>query len=138
MPFHRAPARGHPPRRAATVQGNFAAMLADGDGAGIARNARDHLPRAFDGTAGRFRFAADRGADAVNSLFMGSARSGEAINDAGLQAGTQWLLAMPTRQAPVADLAGSLVGTGPAQPGVLANCTVAVPLQAEPAIVAPR
>jgi hypothetical protein len=66
--------------------------------------------------AGRFRFAADRGADAVSSLFMASRLSGELLGDATLAARTQWALAFPTKSAYVADLPGSLASGGPAVP----------------------
>jgi hypothetical protein len=66
--------------------------------------------------AGRFRFPASRGADAVSSLFMASAVSGEVVSDVELEGSTQWLLAFPTKNAYVADVPGSLAGSGPVQP----------------------
>lgn len=65
--------------------------------------------------AGRFRFAANRGADAVSSLFLASRLSGEVLSDAGLQASTQWLYAFPTKHVYVSDLPGSLATAGAAQ-----------------------
>jgi len=59
--------------------------------------------------SGRHAFAADRGVDAVSSLFMNTGLGGEVITDASLGASTRWLVSFPTKNAYVGRQPGSLV-----------------------------
>jgi hypothetical protein len=59
--------------------------------------------------AGRLAFAADRGADAVSSLFMVESLSGEFHQQAELNADTQWVLSFPTKHEYVAEFGGTLL-----------------------------
>ena len=79
----------------------------------LAAGASHHV---VDTPAGRFRFAGNRGADAVSSLFMASAISGEVVGDPDLDGRTEWLVAFPTKNVYVANLPGTVAGPGGLQP----------------------
>lgn len=61
---------------------------------------------------GRLSFDADRGPDAISSLFMTTRLNGEVAQDQALGAATDWVLAFPTRHAYVAERPGSLYNGG--------------------------
>jgi hypothetical protein len=61
---------------------------------------------------GELQFAADRGPDAMSSLFMQSELGGEFYADPGLGASTRWVVSMPTKAAYVSERPGSLAADG--------------------------
>ncbi|MCK7592426.1 hypothetical protein [Pseudomarimonas salicorniae] len=67
----------------------------------------------------RLAFAANRGPDAISSLFMQGSLGGEIQENATLNADTQWVLSFPTKHEYVARFQGTLasrVGAGQALP----------------------
>lgn len=61
---------------------------------------------------GVLRFAADRGPDAISSLFMQSELGGEFYANPNLGATTRWVISMPTKAAYVSTRPGSLARNG--------------------------
>lgn len=67
--------------------------------------------------AGRLVFDANRGADAISSLFMQSELSGEFYTEQALASSTRWVLSFPTKHAYVSSRPGSLAqGSGAVAP----------------------
>ena len=65
---------------------------------------------------GRLKFALNRGADAISSLFMIESTRGEVYTSPALGAATSWILSFPTKAAYVSAQPGSLAAAGNAAP----------------------